>query len=61
MMPAATPAFSLAGRGDGPHKPFYPLNQSDMVTIGLAALGLIVAAGGGIGGGGACDSWRMQC
>lgn len=35
-----------------PHKPFYPLDQEDVIGISLAALGLIVAAGGGIGGGG---------
>mgnify|MGYP007086472230 CR=1 FL=1 len=42
----------LAGKGDGAHKPFWPMDQQDVMTIALATLGLIVAAGGGIGGGG---------
>lgn len=45
-------ALLLAGKGDGPHKPFWPMDQQDVITIALATLGLIVAAGGGIGGGG---------
>lgn len=50
-----TPALAaplLAGKGDGAHKPFWPMDQQDVMTIALATLGLIVAAGGGIGGGG---------
>ncbi|KAM3567966.1 hypothetical protein VYU27_009901 [Nannochloropsis oceanica] len=47
---ALVPLF--AGKGDGAHKPFWPMDQHDVMTIALATLGLIVAAGGGIGGGG---------
>lgn len=45
--------FSLAGDGDGPHKPLWPLDGTDVATVVLATLGLVIAAGGGIGGGGA--------
>lgn len=34
------------------HKPLFPLNQSDYIGCLCAVLGLMVAAGGGIGGGG---------
>lgn len=34
------------------HKPLFPLNHSDTVGFSCAIIGLIVAAGGGIGGGG---------
>jgi hypothetical protein len=38
-----TPPF--AGEGDGAHKPFWPLDYFDFLTIVLVTLGLIVAAG----------------
>jgi uncharacterized membrane protein YfcA len=34
------------------HDPLFPLTQNDFIGFGLAVLGLVVAAGGGIGGGG---------
>mmetsp|Transcript_91455 Transcript_91455/g.261198 ORF Transcript_91455/g.261198 Transcript_91455/m.261198 type:complete len:518 (+) Transcript_91455:141-1694(+) len=34
------------------HKPLFPLNMSDYLGFGLSCLGLMIAAGGGIGGGG---------
>jgi len=37
---------------DFPHPPLYPLDGSDWATFSLSALALILAAGGGIGGGG---------
>lgn len=39
--------------GDGAaHKSLWPLDRNDVVTLVLATLGLVIAAGGGIGGGG---------
>lgn len=35
------------------HDPLFPLTRNDFVGFSLAVLGLMVAAGGGIGGGGA--------
>jgi hypothetical protein len=43
---------SVAGLGDGSHKPLWPLDGRDFGTLVLATLGLVIAAGGGIGGGG---------
>ena len=43
-------ASSLAGQGDGSHKPLWPLDGQDYATLVLATLGLVIAAGGGIGG-----------
>jgi uncharacterized membrane protein YfcA len=34
------------------HEPLFPLSSNDFVGFGLAIIGLIIAAGGGIGGGG---------
>ena len=34
------------------HKPLFPLNMSDYLGFGLSCIGLMIAAGGGIGGGG---------
>jgi len=36
----------ISGKNDGDHKAFWPLDGSDIATIVLASLGLIVAAGG---------------
>jgi hypothetical protein len=50
---ASTPFSSLAGQqGDGSHKPLWPLDARDGSALVLATLGLVIAAGGGIGGGG---------
>jgi hypothetical protein len=38
-------AWSISDN-DGDHKPLWPLDERDYATFGLAALGLIVAAGG---------------
>jgi uncharacterized membrane protein YfcA len=37
---------------DEEHKPLYPLNNQDYLGFACAVVGLMVAAGGGIGGGG---------
>jgi len=37
---------------DEDHKPLFPLNSTDQYGFTLATLGLMIAAGGGIGGGG---------
>lgn len=34
------------------HKPLHPINGWDVATVGLACIGLMIAAAGGIGGGG---------
>jgi len=36
------------------------MDQQDVITIALATLGLIVAAGGGIGGGGILVRYGME-
>jgi hypothetical protein len=35
-----------------PHAPLFPMHSSDVWTLACASLGLLLAAGGGIGGGG---------
>ena len=48
---ASTNLFaSLLGVGDGTHKALLPLNTRDVLTLILASVGLLIAAGGGIGG-----------
>ncbi len=34
------------------HKPLWPIDWTDILGIGLASFALLLAAGGGIGGGG---------
>jgi hypothetical protein len=37
---------------DGRHKDLFPLSRADVIGLVLAVVGLMLAAGGGIGGGG---------
>ncbi len=52
-------ADRLAHEGLIPHKDLWPLSARDVVGLVLAALSLLVAAGGGIGG--CCLHCAVRC
>lgn len=56
--PLAAGAMAVVGDPDGDgaaHKSLWPLDRNDVVTLVLATLGLVIASGGGTGGGGRCE------